>query len=294
MAVVATVEIARGTGVSGKYGESFTFTRKWIVRVDSPSTSVVTISRAAGVKFNDPHPEFANHRAMEFDLTEESGDGMAWGLTVKYYVPPVEMTPSSSTGLPQDFWSASGSTSTSTICYDSLERPIVNSEADALEGAEREVTDFSIVLTKITGDLSWSPLAAYYTQTVNSSTWNGSEPGTVKCMFRSANKKFLTPTDGSSDSVPYWESVWEFAYRADTWEFRPWDIGFNQRVTANGNPEESPSATRRAVILGADKRPVKSPVALRNGVAKTPGEPPDVLRFRLYKSRDFSVFGTPS
>jgi hypothetical protein len=294
MAVVATVEIARGTGVSGKYGESFTFTRRWIVRVDSPSTSVVTISRAAGVKFNDPHPEFSNHRAMEFDLTEESGDGMAWGLTVKYYVPPVEMTPSSSTGLPQDFWSASGSTSTIPVYLDKNGDPIVNSAGDPLEGAEREATDFSIVLTKVTADLSWSPLAATYTQTVNSSTWNGSAPRTVKCMFRSANKKFLTPTDGSTDSFPYWESVWEFAYRAETWDYKPWDIGFNQRVTANGNPEESPTATRRAVILGADKRPVKSPVALRNGVAKTPGLPPDALTFRLYQERNFSIFGTPS
>ena len=44
----------------------------------------------------------------------------------------------------------------------------------------------------------------------------------------------------------------------------------------------------------ADKKPVKSPVALASGVAKTPGQAPDSLTFYLYPESDFSVFGTPS
>jgi hypothetical protein len=85
--------------------------------------------------------------------------------------------------------------------------------------------------------------------------------------------------------------VWEFAYREEKWDHKPWDVGFNQLVDSQGNP--TASGTQRAAVLGADKKPVKAPVALSSGVAKTPGQKPDALTFRLYRETDFSVFGTP-
>jgi hypothetical protein len=291
MAVVATVEIARGTGVSGKFGESYVFTRKWIIRVDSPSTPMDSILRAPGVTFGDAHPELASHKLMEFDLAEESGDGMVWSVTVKYYIPPAELTPDAATGLPKDCWSASAATTTIPVFKDKDGALIVNSAKDPIEGAERESSDFSIVLTRTYDDLSWSSQAAQYSNTVNATTWNASAPRTVKCAFRSANKKALTGGEGT-DASPYWEVVWEFQYRAETWDFKPWDVGFNQLVSSNGTP--TAGGTARAAVLGADKKPVKSPVALSNGVAKAAGSAPDALTFRLYPETNFSVFGNPS
>ena len=291
MAVVAVLETARGTGVSGKFGESFTFTRKWIVRVDSPFTPRTLISRAPGIVFGAGHPDFASHKAMEFDCTEESGDGMMWSITVRYYLPPSDNTPSASTGMPIDSWSGSGSTITIPVFEDKDGGEIVNSAKDPLEGAERESSEFTLNLTKCYPDLSWSPIAKNQSNTVNSSTWNGSPARTWKVALKSATKK--EATSSSADTTqPYWETTWEFSYRAETWDFKPWDVGFNQLVTSDGTP--SASGTKRAAVLGADKKPVKAPVALTSGVAKDAGSAPDALTFKLYKETDFTVFGTPS
>jgi hypothetical protein len=82
-------------------------------------------------------------------------------------------------------------------------------------------------------------------------------------------------------------------YRAETWDLSPWNTGFNQRVDSSGNP--SAAGTNRAAILGADKKPVKSPVALTaGGVAKPAGEKPDAITFRVYREVSFSTFGDPS
>jgi len=290
MAVVACLETARGTGVSGKYGESFTFTRKWIVRVDSPFTPRTLISRAPGIVFGAGHPDFASHKAMEFDCTEESGDGMMWSVTVRYYIPPIDNTPDSAAGMPKDSWSGSGTTITIPVFEDKDGGKIVNSAKDPLEGAERESSEFTLNLTKCYPDLSWSPIAESQSNTVNSSTWNQSPARTWKVAFKSASKK--EATSSSSDTTkPYWETTWEFSYRKETWDYKPWDVGFNQLVTSDGTP--SSSGTKRAAVLGADKKPVKSPVALVSGVAKDAGSAPDALTFKLYKETDFSVFGTP-
>jgi hypothetical protein len=291
MAVVACLETARGTGVSGKYGESFTFTRKWLVRVDSPFTPRPLISRAPGIAFGSPYPDFASHKAMEFDCTEESGDGMMWSVTVRYYIPPVTNTPNPATDMPSDAWSASGSTVTVPVFEDKDLVKIANSAGDPLEGAEREASDFSLTLTKCYADLAWSAIAESQSNTVNNGSWNSSPARTWKVAFRSANKK--EATSSSADTTkPYWETVWEFQYRQETWDYKPWDCGFNQLVDSQGNPTSS--GTQRAAVLGADKKPVKAPVALTGGVAKTPGQKPDALTFRLYRETSFSVFGTPS
>jgi hypothetical protein len=132
-------------------------------------------------------------------------------------------------------------------------------------------------------------LANYFSNSVNVSAWNTSSPRTWKCEFRSSQKKLLSRLGASPKT--YWEVVWDFVYREETWDYQPWDIGFNQLVTSDGTP--TASGTKRAAILGADKKPVKSPVALAGGVAKDPGQPPDALRFRLYREANFSTFGTP-
>lgn len=295
MGVVACVEIAKGTGVSGKFGESFTFTRKWIVRVDDPRTSRVEIAQAPDVQYGDPHPDAAAHVAMEFDCTEESGDGMIWGITVRYYLPPAIATPDpDNAGVPKSTWAASNSTRSVPAYQDKDGGMIVNSAGDPLEGMERDDDNFSLTLTKYYDgetNLAWSALAESHSNTVNSGSWNGSPARTWKVEFKSASKKAST-SGGGSESTFYWETTWEFRYKADTWDLTPLDIGFNQLVDSQGNPTQT--GTNRAAILGADKKPVRQPVALYYGVAKPAGLPPDPLEFRVYRETDFSAFGTPS
>jgi hypothetical protein len=296
MAVVASREVAKGTGVSGKFGESFVFTRRWLIRVDDPATSRVDIAAHPGVTFGAGHPDSATHVAMEFDCTEASGDGMVWELVVKYYLPPATSTPDPETGIPTDTWQASNSTTTIPVYKDKDDESICNSAGDPLEGVEREANSFTLTLTKFYdgGDnYTWSATAKSQSNTVNESSWNGGDARTWKVEFRSAAKKPLTD-GGTAETRYYWETVWEFKYREETWDLKPWDIGFNQLVDSEGNPESNGSL--RAAVLGADKKPVKSPVALySDGTAKPAGEKPDALEFRVYQETNFSAtFGTPS
>jgi hypothetical protein len=293
MAVVAVNEVIGGTGLSGKYGESFVFSRKWRIRVDDPRTSKVLISRAPQVKFNDGHPDFSNHKAMEFDLSDEDGVGMFWILVVKYYIPPKDNTPDDTTGLPRDDWRATGSTDKMPAFEDKDGVSICNSAGDPLEGLEIEASDFGISLTRFYGDLSWVNIAQTRSNAVNSDTWNNSAARTWKAEFRGAVKRELTVSAYSGAMTkPYWETSWEFRYRPDTWDLKPWDVGFNQLVDSSGNP--SSSGTSRAAVLGADKKPVKQPVALGSGIALAAGTKPSPITVRAYKEATFSVFGTPS
>jgi hypothetical protein len=298
MAVVSCAESIGGTGLSGKYGETFTFTRKWKIRVDDPATPKVLISRFPGVYFGAPHPEFSDHRAMEFELSDDDGVGMWWLLVVKYYIPPKENTPDDSTGMPKDLWTATGSTTSIPVFQDNgaansgTKQTLTNSAGDPIEDLEREASDFGLTLTKCYADTAWSALAMTHSNSVNNGTWNAGAARTWKVAFRGATPKEMTVSGSSNSTKKYWETTWEFAYRADTWDLKPWDVGFNQKVDSSGNP--SSVGTKRAAVLGADKKPVKQPVALTMGVAKTAGEKPDALTFRVYPEVSFSSFGTPS
>ena len=295
MGVVAAIETSKGTGVSGKYGETFVFTRRWLIRCDSPDTSKVLIARSVGVRFGDGHPDAVNHKAMEFDCTDSSGDGMIYELVVRYYVPPAGNTPDPDTGFPRDSWSASNTTTVLPAYKDKDGESITNSAGDPLEGIEKDADGFVITLTKYYyGDeeMYWSLDALLKSNCVNSEEWNASNPRTWKVEFKSATKKSLTDNAGETSAF-YWETVWEFRFKWDTWDLKPWDIGFNQLVDSDGNP--SANGSRRAAILGDDKKPVRQPVALNSdGTAKTPGEKPDALTFRVYREVPFlTTFGVP-
>jgi len=298
MAVVSSHRVTIGTGLTGKFGESFVFTEKWKIRVDSPATSKVLISRAPGVKFGDGHWDFSDHKAMEFSLDEASGDGMAWVLSVTFYIPPKQNTPDPTTGIPKDYWAASGGTATIPAWRDNAGVVIANSAGDPLEGLEVESSDYGLTLTRCyTSWSGWATQAAALSNYVNNATWpNGGSGGaarTWRAIFKGATPKELAVTAATGDNTTqkYWEATWEFLYRADTWDLKPWDVGFNQLVNSSGAP--TAGGTLRAAVLGADKKPVKQPVALSSGIAKTAGSKPDALTFQVYKTADFSPFGTP-
>lgn len=300
MAVVGWRETAKGKKVSGKFGESNTYSRAFLIRVDHPATSEVAICRAPGIVYGAAHPAQPACKAMEFSLDMADDVGLWWTLSVTYYAPPPEAVPDEN-GIPEDSWAASGGTSTGPAFRDIDEEEIVNSAGDPLEGLEQENDDISWTLTKCYADMSWNTVRKEQSNTTNSTTWNGSGPGTWKVNFRSAQKKTIAtattgtsgpspndgtnaPAEGSESTSTYWETVWEFRYRKNGWALKPWDVGFNELVSGE-----------RQAIVGADGKAVKQPVALTSaGAAKPAGEAPDALAFDVYDSSNFSVFGEPS
>lgn len=295
MSVVGYAEIAQGTSVSGKYGESLRLTRKFLIRVDDPTTSKASISAAPGVAWGDAHPDVAACKAMEFELSPSDDVAMFWVHTVTYYVPPALRNPGGN-GVPDDAWEASGGTSTVPAFVDKNGDTIVNSADDPMEGLEREESEFSWTLTKFYTDDSWADDARDFSNTVNSQGWAGGDERTWKCEFKSATKRVITPVDPTVAEVECVETKWEFRYDPTTWNIKPWDVGFMQKVDANGDPNSF--GTERATIKGSDGKPVKQPVALENGIAKAAGQKPDVINggdgVEVYETNDFgNTFGDP-
>jgi hypothetical protein len=295
MAVVGYAEVATGTSVSGKYGESLRLTRKFIVRVDNPNTSKALISAAPGVAWGAPHPDVAACRAMEFELSPHDDVAMLWIHTITYYVPPAARNPDAN-GVPHDAWEAGGGTSTAPAVLDKFGDSIVNSAGDALDGLEKEESEFSFTLTKFYQDDTWAQDARDYSNSCNSDAWGDGDPLTWKCEFRSAAKRVITPADPTLPEITVVETKWEFRYDKTTWKLKPWDVGFMQKVDANGDPNTL--GDQRATIIGNDGKAVKQPVALENGVAKVAGLEPDVINngdgVEVYESRQFvGKFGHP-
>lgn len=290
MAVVSCSEVIAGTSASGKYGESIRLTRKWTVRVDNPSTNKGLIVGANGVNWGDPHPDLAACRAMEFECSNSDDVGMRWMVTVTYYVPPPSKKVSP-TGVPEDYWEASGGTRT-VPCFEDVSDPpetITNSAGDPLEGLEREESEFGWSLTKFYTDDSWMTDAVDASNTVNADGWSGCAAKTWKVEFKGAKLREISPTNGEDDLIVCVETHWEFRYQASTWKAKPWDVGFMELV---GSGE-------RRTILGTDKKPVKQPVALDgSGGSKAIGEKPDVINggegVDIYAETDFgTLFGSP-
>lgn len=316
MAVMGWRETAKGSGVSGRFGDSHTYTRSFIIRVDHPSTSKVAISQAPGIRYGSPYPDQTDCVAMEFDCSMADDVGLWWTLTVRYYMPPQEKTPIAETGLPEDVWQASGAISTGPAYLDSFGEPIINSAGDPLEGIQREEDDLTWTLTRAYEDTTWMTERITHSNRTNNDTWLNRPAGDWKVNFRSASKRRITrqnPTGGgggqtaNGDNAPanadeeqleYWEVVWEFRLRVLGWREKPWDIGFNQRVDSNGEPDTNGSS--RAAITGRDGKTVRKPVALENGIARQVGMDPLVAEdwqgnegFKLYLGADFSIFGEP-
>jgi hypothetical protein len=293
MAVVSCIEVADGAGMSGKYGESFRFTRKFKIRVDSPTTPKPLIVNANGVGWGDPHPDNADCRAMEFDLQPADPVGMIWTNTVTYYVPPKDKVRKAGSLAPEDYWEATGGTDTVPCFLDINGDAIANSAGDALEGIERERSEFSWSLVKFYVDDSWQQDARDVSNTVNSASWAGGDAKTWKCEFKSAKVRELQGDGDEPETLRIVETHWEFRYDANTWRSMPWDIGFMEVYVESGD-------TVKRTILGGDGKPVKQPAALTpTGEAAQDGDPPGVANngagFDIYESRDFgTIFGTPS
>ena len=290
MSVVSCHEVIAGTSASGKFGESIRLTRKWGVRVDNPSTNKGLIVGANGVNWGDAHPDLADCRAMEFEMSNSDDVGMRWTVTVTYYVPPPNKKVTEE-GIPADYWEASGGTST-VPCFETADDPpetITNSAGDPLEGLERERSEFGWSLTKFYTDDTWSTDAVTASNTVNDGEWSGCPAKTWKVEFKSAKLREITDTsDGSA--IACVETHWEFRYDAATWMSKPWDVGFMQ-LTGSGE---------RETIKGADGKAVKQPVALdTDGSALPPGTKPLVINNNegvdIYAQSDFgTLFGNPS
>ena len=275
MAVVDSRELFRGRGGSQKYGEVPTYKREFLVRVDSMATSELLIAQAPGIAMLDAHPDQANALLNDVSVTQDGDSPFHYRVSLSYGV--LEDADENPLDRPDQFNYTGAITSGPAFIHygDGNDSPkvIVNTAGDPLEGMEMEKAEWRI---SISGNRSVfnKSMAANYLNTINSDTYSGLEPGTVKCQGISGSRK-IELVNGSK--LVYWEVNVELAHRGENWRLKTWDVGFNEIVDGE-----------RKKILDAAKKEVSQPVALHEGEQKAAGEEPDMLTFKIYKEKAFT------
>lgn len=333
MGTVWARETARDRSLEIDKEKGGSATRSWLVRVDDPTTSLTDIQAAVGVSVGDLHPDETDLSCEKVSVRATEDTGLLYVVTADYAPEAASSSGSGEGGSEEDpgeesevdgrfkQWSGSSSVASEPIFMDVGGNIMTNSAGDPLEGLEAEVAQFHLQLTTYynkhtTNDgKGWRDHSVRYTNTVNLTTWNGGLQGQWKCQGSSAK---LIIDRGGPNNAPraYWEVTWDFAFRADYWVLRPWDVGFNELVNEDGEPQSTPGVSSGALsyqgeedggdegsgsgsggpcegglsrrsIKGQDGKPVRQPVALQNGVAKAPCTRPDELWFDVYASEDF-------
>lgn len=299
MAIVFSREIPKERSASGKKKDGDEYSRAFWVRTDSTTESLVDVSNAPGIAYYDPHPDNPAAVMDSYDIKAADDSGLLYVVSFKYkkFSPDEQEDPDpgkpGSLPFKPPLWGGSSSVTTGPVrpndngeFKDLNNNKISNSAGDPLEGLEQEYAEERLTLTQYynthAGNDGWMARARGYTNAVNNADWNGGGPRTWKCQ--GCSKKLNIETIEGTTLI-YWEVTWEFAYRADEWTLKPWDIGFAQLVDDEGTP--TGSGTKRAQIKGQDGKGVRQPVALNNGIAKAAGEPPDALEFFVYPEVDF-------
>lgn len=280
MAVVSTREMFRGRSRSAAFGDVPTYTRIWLVTVDDPNNAYQEISEAPGVEWLAPHPENENAFLTDSSIAQEGDSPFHYRVTFTYKgLKPDDANPVPTARPPQ--FSFSGSLA-SAPCFwyyptagdNSTKRIIINSAGDPIGGLDRDEGEFTVTISANTEPPFPYVKAQNYVGAINSDSWSGGAPGTWKCMSITGNRK-IEEVNGSQ--YIYYEVSTTLAYRGTGWGLQTWDVGFNEIVAGQ----------RKKIMAGSE--PVSEPAALDGfGRAKAPGQPPNMLTFRIYPSLPFS------
>jgi hypothetical protein len=280
----------RGRQRSNSYGDVPTYTRIWMVTVDDANTPFQEISEAPKIAWLAAHPEDSSAFLFDSQVQQDGDSPFHYRVTFSYKgLTDKDPTP---TDRPPQF-SFSGSLA-SAPCFwhypfannNTDKRVILNSAGDPIGGLDRDEGEFTVTITyNEIAPFNYAK-AQQYVGAINSDTWSGGDPKCWKCMSISANRKIERAPDEAPPLIPGEPRVWKtyiyyelsevLAYRATGWDLQTWDVGFNQIV----------GGQRMKIMAGGD--PVSEPVALSGGAAKAPGQPPDLLSFRIYKMLPFS------
>lgn len=259
------------------------YVRVFLVRTDTLNPNMVHISAAPGPVWRDPYPDDHNARGVESSVAQDGESPFHYKVTLTYkYLdeddkipwrrPAVYSFSGSLTSAPA-FWHYPNSGDNET------KRIIINTAGDPLSGLDRDEAEFSVSIQYNQKPPFDYGKAQNYVGAINSDTWSGGAPKTWKCQSIQATRKFESIAGETPEAPPvkvlYFDTSVTLAYRNSGWDLQTWDVGFNQLVDGQ----------RRKIMAGND--PVSEPAALSNGREKTPGQPPDMLTFRLYKTLPF-------
>lgn len=283
--IIDVREMYRGRSRAASLDGVPQYVRTFLVRTNVVNPNLAYVSAAPGPVWRDPYPDDPNARGVEANVTQDGDSPFHYKVTLNYRyldeddkIPwnrPSQYTFSGSLASQPCFWHYSGGDSDN-----DTKQIIVNSAGDPLSGLDREEAEFNVTIQYNQKPPFDYAKAQEYVGAINSDTWSGGAPKTWKCQSLQAARKFESIPGETPESPPvkvmFFDTSVTLAYRSTGWDLMTWDVGFNKIV--NGIREK---------IMAGDE-PVSEPAALQNGDEKTPGQPPDMLTFRIYKMLPFS------
>ena len=277
MGAVTSREMYRGRGRQTQFGDVGQSTRIYLVTVDDPNTDLQTISAHPGINWLDPHPEDAAALLIDSTIQQEGDSPFHFKCTFTYKsAVDLNKTP---WDRPAQFSFNGGLASAPAFWYypnagdNNTKKIIINTAGDPIGGLDRDEGEFSVTITICKQPPFNYAAAQSYVGAINSDSWSGGAAKTWKCMSITGSRK-VESVDGTQ--YIYWECNTTLAYRNTGWDCQTWDVGFNEIV----------AGARRKIMAGSE--PVSEPAALSAGRAKTPGQAPDMLSFRIYPVLPFT------
>lgn len=283
--IVDCREVYRGRSRQANLEGVPQYVRIFLVRTDTVNPNLTYVAAAPGIFWRDPHPNDQNAVLVESSTQQDGDSPFHYKVTYTYkyldetekfpWDRPSQFTFNGSLASAPAFWCFSPGDTTN-----SSTQIIVNSAGDPLQGLDRDEAEFSVTIQQnVKPPFSYAN-AQLYVGSINSDSWSGGAAKTWKCQSMTASRKYeVIPAvvpDDPPVKVYYWDTSTTLAYRASGWDLKTWDVGFNEIVSG------------KRVKIYAGSEPVSEPVALTAGRAKTPGQPPDMLTFRIYPMRAFA------
>jgi hypothetical protein len=277
-------ELYRGKSRQASVDGNPTYTRIFLVRVNTINPSLSQVAAAPGIAWRDAFPTDANAFLVESSTQQDGESAFHYKVTYQYrYLDESEKIPwqrppvfsfSGSLASAPCFWyyKNAGDNNTKEI--------IVNTAKDPLSGLDRDEGEFNVTISYNQKPPFDYAKAQAYVGAINSDVWSGGQPKTWKCQSITANRKIETLPNTTPDLPPvkviYYETSITCAYRNTGWDLQTWNVGFN----------ELKAGRKEKILVGSE--PASEPMALNpNGSQKAPGLPPDMLTFRIYRTLPF-------
>lgn len=288
--IVDCREIYRGRARQANLDGVPQYVRVFLVRTDVINPKLTYVAAAPGIAWRDPHPDDPNAVLVESSSQQDGDSPFHYKVTYSYkYLDETEKLPWNRPA--QYTFSGSLASSPAFWCFteedtnNTQKQIIINTAGDPLQGLDRDEAEFSVSIQQNVKPPFNFGRAQQYVGAINSDVWSGGQPKTWKVQSISSSRKFESIPADTPDAPPvkvyYWDMSTTIAYRQSGWDLQTWDVGFNE--IKNG----------KRVKIYAGSEPVSEPVALSNGLAKTPGQPPDLLSFRIYPMRPFTNIFPP-
>ena len=157
--------------------------------------------------------------------------------------------------------------------------PFTNTVNDPIEDPPK-TEETRPVLTFVRNEITYSDqYASQFKDAVNSDTFLGYPPNTVKCRSITAERVY------ASDWGYYWPVTYDFEFRDD-----PDGNGYTELILNAGFRQLVSGTPQTIVINGA---PISSPVPLTQAGLYTPGSTPYYLEFTMFPSIQFAQLNIP-